>query len=208
MTSLLLIRHAETDMAGTFCGHSNLPVNAAGRAQIITLLNRLRDEPLEAIYTSDLQRAAITADAIANSLHLPCFVRPALREIDFGRWEGLHWDQIESAEPAFAAEWLRSFPNLPAPEGEPFAEFEIRVLAEAAFLFNQTQFENVAVVAHAGVMRTLIRHFAAADESDAWQVTKPYCAVVRLPPHPGQSIAVNFHQSKAAHAPIPSGDAP
>lgn len=93
MNDILFIRHAETDMAGTFCGHSNPPINARGQHQIQTLINTLHGEEIECIFTSDLARAAYTARALADAFRVPCIERPNLREIDFGNWEGLTWQQ-------------------------------------------------------------------------------------------------------------------
>jgi alpha-ribazole phosphatase len=99
----------------------------------------LRDQLFEAVYCSNLRRASTTARAIADCFGIPLFCRPALREIDFGLWEGKRWDQIEEADPASSAAWIRSFPNLPAPEGEIFANFQTRVLDEAVRLFKEAR---------------------------------------------------------------------
>ena len=179
MTRLLLIRHAETDLAGTFCGQIDPLVNAAGLQQIQHLLNLLRNEPLEAIFTSDLRRAADTAHPIAEAFKVPCFSRPGLREVGFGQWEGLRWSEIEASDPVFSSEWLAAFPHLPAPDGERIEDFEARVLAEADYLIEQTHFQSIAVVTHAGVMRTILRRIWGVDDERAWQLAKPYCAALR-----------------------------
>ena len=93
--ALLFIRHAETDLAGRFCGHSDPPVNERGHQQIEGLLRALENEPIDAIYTSDLSRALMTADTIGKTFRLSPAAVPGLREIDFGDWEGLNWQQIE-----------------------------------------------------------------------------------------------------------------
>jgi alpha-ribazole phosphatase len=178
MTDLLLIRHAETDMAGTFCGHLDPPVNAVGRQQIIGLIESLRTKRFDAVYTSDLVRASATANALAVALTIPCFPRPALREINFGRWEGLTWSEIEAADPTYAAEWLKIFPDLPAPGGEAFEGFEARVRNEATHLLSQPH-RSIAVVTHAGVIRTILRAFCGIDDQQAWEITKPYCSTYR-----------------------------
>lgn len=180
MTSLLLIRHAETDLAGTLCGQIDPPLNAAGLAQIQHLIESLHNEPPQAVFTSDLRRAIDTADPIAKAFNVPCFTRPALREIDFGRWEGLRWSDIEAADPISSSEWLAAFPHLPAPNGERFEDFESRVLAEANYLVEQTHFQFLAVVTHAGVMRTILRRISGVDDQRTWYLTKPYCAALRL----------------------------
>ena len=181
MTELLLIRHPETDLAGTFCGHSDPPINAAGQAQLTALLHTLQHEELEAIYTSDLRRARVLARAIADAHSITSTSRPALREIHFGDWEALTWAQIEDQQPTEAAAWLAHYPNRPAPNGEPFAGFQNRILTELDHILTETQ-QRVAIVTHAGVIRTILTTRGNVDEQTAWTLTKPYCALVRFTP--------------------------
>ena len=65
MSRILFIRHAETEMAGRFCGHSDPDLNAQGRAQLMDLARLLSAETIEEVYSSDLRRALSTAQAIA-----------------------------------------------------------------------------------------------------------------------------------------------
>jgi len=174
MSRVFFIRHAETEMAGRFCGHSDPGLNARGREQLRDLVQLLSDESIDQVYSSDLRRARSTAEAIAAKRVL---LRPALREIDFGRWEGLSWQQVEQADPEYAREWIAAFPHLPAPAGESFHAFETRILAE----LNQLLGENrgpIAVVTHAGVLRVVLRHLFSCSNQEAWQQTRSYCCVM------------------------------
>ncbi len=130
MSTTWFIRHAETEMAGRFCGHSDPDLNAKGRAQLTALADLLSAESIESVYCSDLRRARSTAQAIASTRNIPLTLRPALREIDFGQWEGLSWEQVEQMDPEHAQKWMDAFPNLPAPAGESFQAFEGRILEE------------------------------------------------------------------------------
>jgi alpha-ribazole phosphatase len=180
MSEILFIRHAETDMAGSFCGHSNPELNTRGQLQLGELINRLRTENIDVVYTSDLRRAHTTARAIAKAFGADCHVRPALREIDFGQWEGLTWRSIEERDRTYAQRWIAEYPHLPAPDGEDFGNFEQRVLNEVNFLSRSVPADNrsVAVITHAGVLRTVLRMHGSSDE-DAWMQTSSYCAIVR-----------------------------
>ncbi|MHB1699389.1 MAG: histidine phosphatase family protein [Acidobacteriaceae bacterium] len=192
MNGLLFIRHAETDMAGTFCGQSDPPVNAAGHRQIQRLAESLRHESIAAVFTSELQRSVTTARALAETFAIPCITRPALREIDFGKWEGLAWEEIEKLDSTFAQQWLESFPRLTPPDGESFEIFEARVMAETSYLRSQSESGLIAVVTHAGVMRAVLRTLCGLDEKTAWALTKPYCCTFRYAhrPHPGRRLQV------------------
>src|SRR5258708_34474703 len=116
MSELLFIRHAETDMAGTFCGHSDPELNGRGRVQLGELINRLRKEKIGVVYTSDLRRAHRTGMAIAEALGVDCHVRSALREINFGQWEVMTWEEIERRTEAYVRAWRSSDPRQPAPD--------------------------------------------------------------------------------------------
>jgi alpha-ribazole phosphatase len=183
MNDLLFIRHAETDMAGAFCGQSDPPINAAGHRQIARLIESLRSESIATVFTSDLERALTTARGIAELSAVPCEPRRNLREIDFGAWEGLTWEQIEAFDSTFAQQWLDRFPYLTAPQGESFKAFQARILAEISDLVRQPQEGQVAVVTHAGVMRVVLQNLCGVDEKTAWALSKPYCCIFRYKAH-------------------------
>jgi alpha-ribazole phosphatase len=181
MREILFIRHAETDMAGTFCGHSDPELNARGRIQLSELIDRLRMENIGVVYTSDLRRAHTTGMAIAEAFNVDCHVRPALREINFGQWEGITWEEIERRDDVYTRRWIAEYPRLPAPNGESFHDFERRVLDEVKFLSLQAEAAGcrIAVVTHAGVLRTVLCALHGCSEDHAWEQTRSYCSVVR-----------------------------
>jgi len=91
VTTLLLVRHGETDWnaEGRLQGHTDRPLSDYGRRQAGELADDLEDEKLEAIYSSDLARARETAEIVGERLGLPVVLHPDLREKDWGNWEGL-----------------------------------------------------------------------------------------------------------------------
>jgi alpha-ribazole phosphatase len=179
MSEILFIRHAETDMAGTFCGHSNPPLNMRGRTQLSELLRILSVEPIDEVYASDLLRAQETAEAIAEDRAIECHLRPALREINFGQWEGFTWREIEQSHSAYAHRWVAEYPDLPAPDGESISEFERRVLAEVKLLTLKVKNSGTVVVTHGGVLRTVLCRLRGHSEEEAWKATRNYCSIVR-----------------------------
>jgi len=176
VSRILFIRHAETEMAGRFCGHSDPDLNAQGRAQLMNLARLLSAETIEEVYSSDLRRALSTAQAIAAARSIPLSLRPALREIAFGQWEGLSWAQIEQRFPEYSREWAAGYPLLPAPEGEEFHAFESRVLEEVHRLLDRGP---IAVVTHAGALRVVLQHLCGCSEREAWEQTREYCCIIR-----------------------------
>jgi broad specificity phosphatase PhoE len=185
MSRALFIRHAQTGMEGRYCGHSDPALNAQGRAQLGELARLLSAEPLDGIYSSDLQRARSTAEAIAAIRNIPLALRPALREIHFGQWEGLSWEQIEQVDGEYARRWMAAFPHLPAPEGESYQAFEARILEEIDHLLDHNP-GPIAVVTHGGVLRVVLRHLFGCSDHEAWQQTPPYCCVMRYEVNKGE----------------------
>jgi broad specificity phosphatase PhoE len=175
MNGLLFIRHAETDMAGRFCGHSNPPINARGKQQIQTLVEYIEPMSIGAVYCSDLRRAVITAEVLAAASGLSVVARRRLREIHFGDWEAMNWAEIERRDATYARDWVNAFPKLAAPGGERFADFEVRVIAEIDTLVRLAKDQRIAVVTHGGVMRVALQKFLACSEQEAWSRTVPYC---------------------------------
>src|SRR6218665_1534867 len=88
-------------------GHLDIPLNDPGLWQAEQLARALAGEPIAAIYTSDLQRAHATAQAVARTTGAPLTAEPGLRERSFGRFQGRTFAQIEAELPADALRWRK-----------------------------------------------------------------------------------------------------
>ncbi len=179
-STLILVRHAHTEMAGRFCGHSDPPLSAQGLAQLPDLDRRLSKVSPTHIFCSDLQRARQTAEPIAQRCHLQPSLLASLRELAFGSWEGLDWDQVMARDAVYAQRWLDLSPSLPAPGGESFEQFLNRIHRAMNTIADQVQDGCAVVVTHAGVIRTFLgdlaqlRHspadFSKCDYTSCWEV--------------------------------------
>ena len=112
MTTIYLIRHAEAEgnLYRRIQGHWNGQVTPRGYLQIAALAERFRDVPIDAVYSSDLDRTQDTAGAILQYHDLPLQTTPALREVSLGSWEGRPWGDVEYESP----EQMRFFNHDPA----------------------------------------------------------------------------------------------
>jgi len=178
MNTIVFIRHGETDMAGRFCGHSDPDLNPAGESQVIRLAEEVAMLGIECIYSSDLRRASRTAVAVAQHIGVSVDYLQTLREIHFGYWEGLNWQEIEDRFPAEADRWLREFPLWSAPGGEAYADFTARVDAAIEQCLDGDAKMTTAIVTHRGVMRYALTKFFGFSEEEAWTKTAPFCATV------------------------------
>jgi alpha-ribazole phosphatase/probable phosphoglycerate mutase len=174
MSQILFVRHAETDMAGRFCGQSDPSLNSRGRAQLPRLVEQLTHREFERIFTSDLTRARQTAEAIAQHFGLEVVCRPGLREISFGDWEGLSWTEIEMRDPELARRWAEEYPYFPAPGGETFECFRTRVRTEIEFLAERAEQSPAVVVTHAGFLRVAFERSRGID----WPTD--YAAIIQV----------------------------
>jgi alpha-ribazole phosphatase len=153
---LTLIRHGPTEWNALrrFQGRTDMPLSVHGRAAARAIAQTLRSERFDRIYSSDLVRAAETARILGESRGADVTLDERLREFDFGRWEGLTWDEIVTADPQLAGHSSTAV-KLYAPEGgESFPQVSARV---AQFLDDLTR-ENpgaAAVVTHAGVLHAI-----------------------------------------------------
>jgi broad specificity phosphatase PhoE len=156
-THFLLIRHAHVDLGpppGVLCGSLDLPLSAAGRAQLGALrtaaIDRIRPT---ALYSSTLRRARETAAALAGVWSLDVHLDAALREIDCGSLEGRSLRDIEHdfAE-LWAANRAQRDDDFTWPGGESYRAFRARVAAAFTALAARHRGERVAIVTHAGVI--------------------------------------------------------
>jgi probable phosphoglycerate mutase len=154
---LWLVRHGETEGQSSirYHGSGDVPLADAGRAQIRALAPWLRAAPFARIVHSPLVRAAESAAILAERCQLPReLLRPdeRLREISFGRCEGMTADEIQAAFPGF---WQQHQAGLADgfPGGEPRSAFAARVaLAMREWAAAPWQ-DDLLVVSHRGTVR-------------------------------------------------------
>jgi alpha-ribazole phosphatase/probable phosphoglycerate mutase len=178
MSTLIFIRHGETDMAGNFCGHSDPRLNLAGELQIARVADEVAPLGIQRIYSSNLLRALRTATIIGQRIGVHVELRDNLQEIDFGLWEGLGWLEIEARFPQEAGRWLQEFPLRSAPEGEAYTDFTARIEMAIESLLCEAPSLTTAIVTHRGVMSYALTKFFGFTDEEAWTKTAPYGAVV------------------------------
>jgi broad specificity phosphatase PhoE len=141
VTTLLLVRHGETDWnaEGRLQGHSDRPLNDHGRRQAKDLADRLAGESIDAIYASDLARAKETAEIVGQRLGLPVVVDADLREKNWGNWEGLTGDERLNVEYV----------------GETTEEHRERMLRAVERIRERHPDQRIVVVTHGGSLRRI-----------------------------------------------------
>jgi broad specificity phosphatase PhoE len=177
VTTLLLVRHGETDWNRELRiqGSSDTELNERGREQARELASELRDVDLDAVYSSDLRRARETAELATAGRGLDVRLDPGLRERSFGSWEGLTRSEV-----------AERFPDLEHHDGETDEEVRDRVLAAVHRIVAGHPGEEVLVVSHGGALNALWHH-ALGERIERWG----NCAAYRLAVRDGAFRAVD-----------------
>ena len=164
-TRILAIRHGETlwNVDSRIQGYLDIGLNDTGRWQAERLGMALKDEPIAAIYASDLSRAHDTALAVSRHTGVPVQPEPGLRERSFGEFEGRTFAEIEIELPEQAQRWRQRDPTFTPAGGESLLMLEVRVLSVAGRLAAQHPGEQIALFAHGGVMDILYRAATRLD---------------------------------------------
>ena len=181
-TRIIAIRHGETawNVDTRIQGHLDIPLSANGRWQAKRLADALRDEPIKAIYASDLTRAWETAEYIGKAHRLAVVKEVGLRERDFGDFEGKTFAEIELLLPEQSQRWRKRDPEFYPSGGETLVTLRARVLEAAVRVAAQHPGEQIALVGHGGVMDVLYRAATGLDIQAPRTWTLSNAAINRL----------------------------
>jgi len=157
-TRLLVARHGQSEWnaIGRWQGRADVPLSDEGMRQAADA--GLRLGTFDSVWSSDLQRASLTANIIAEIIGIgPVLLDVRLRETDVGPWQGLTHDEVEAGWPGFLAEHRR-------PDG--FEDYDVAAARMvAAFVDIAAAFPGgeVLVVSHGGAIRSVRRLLGAPD---------------------------------------------
>ena len=174
VTRIIAVRHGETawNVDTRIQGQLDIPLNDKGQWQAAQLGRILEGEEVDAIYSSDLMRAFETALAIAKPSGVNVQTDHGLREREFGIFQGKTFAEIEATWPEQALRWRKRDPEFAPEGGESLLQFRERVLSTASALAAAHTGQQIALVAHGGVMDVLYRA-ATGQELQAprtWQL--------------------------------------
>lgn len=163
MTEILLIRHGETawNAVKRLQGHLDIPLSEVGVRQAAALGHVLRDEVLDAIFASDLQRATQTAQAIASPRAMTVQVERGLRERCYGAFEGMLYTEIGQRYPEAYAAWQARDIDVRFPAGvhmaETLHEFSRRAMGTIIRIASEKKYRKIALISHGGVLECAYR---------------------------------------------------
>lgn len=175
-TRIIAVRHGETawNADTRIQGQRDIPLNDKGRwqARRAAQVLALADEPLVAIYSSDLARARDTARSIAQAFGMAVQIDHRLRERGFGAFEGKTFVELEQQHPHDTARWRMRDPAWAPPGGETLTALGERVRAVTDELARRHLGEQIVLVAHGGVLDMMYRIATgqAVDAPRSWEL--------------------------------------
>lgn len=177
--TLFLLRHGKTGFPGCYIGSRDVPLSPEGVLQVGALQKTLQNHRFDKIVVSPMLRCRQTCDIILPDTAVT--YSDNLREVDFGRWEGLTFKEIAKQNPEIVTKWADSAPGFTFPEGESVGSFGKRI-EKIAIELSQMQGKNILVVSHGGVIRGLLCHFLGIDPRNylMFQVKKGTYSTVDL----------------------------
>ena len=178
VTLLLLVRHAITDMTGKrLYGRSEgISISETGREQAAGLARRMAEVPLDALYSSPLDRCVETAGPIADACGVEVQTLEGVIEIDYGRWTGRPFTSLRRLK--LWREFHGATPSTPRfPGGETLLEAQRRAVDAVEQVVERHPKATVAVVTHGDIVALVLAHYAGVHV-DLFQRLEVYPASV------------------------------
>lgn len=190
MSRVLLVRHGLTEFnsARRFAGYSDVEMSPDGYRQVEQLRQRLANEKIDAIYSSDLGRALATAEVIASGRTVDIVTCAELREMNYGGIEGLTFPEIGRLYPDLAELIAKFSLQLEFPGGESFAGFIERTTKFLERLEKHTPSETVLITSHSGPLRVLVCRFLRIDLEHWRQIRLDNASLSIVETHPRGAI--------------------
>jgi broad specificity phosphatase PhoE len=158
-------------------GHFDVALSENGVEQASQLAEALKDQPIRAVYSSDLQRTYQGACLIAEHHKLEPVAFPELRELSFGEWEGKSLAELSEKFPGEMNKRLKQTELFRADGGETFQELHDRVIPKFLEITTSHPNDTIAFVCHGGVNRAILAHLLGFPIANLFRISQHFAAV-------------------------------
>lgn len=185
-----MVRHGETEMnvSGVYCGWSDSCLTDKGLLHAKEASVKLKTEKLDIIISSDLSRTAKTADIIGEFHNTDRIQMNTLREIYFGLWEGLSYNDISETYPKESELWKTDWMAYSPPEGESLLQMYNRVTNAVLAVIDKHKDETILIVTHGGCIRAILAFLIGRGIEDFWKYKISNGLITRVEIHDGFSV--------------------
>lgn len=177
--TIYIVRHGQTEwnLLGKTQGHGNSDLTPKGIEQAELLADSMTKYPIDYIYSSDLGRANQTAEIIGNKLNIEVEKTEALREVNFGTWEGRIIKDIIEEDPELYKMW-RNEPHLAKiPQGETLSQIKERTDAFIKEINEKYDGKHIVLVTHSLCARIMLLSFLDSDVKNIYRINQANTAL-------------------------------
>lgn len=182
-TVIYLVRHGQTaaNRGDIFAGRTQEPLHPEGIAQMHDVGSRLAGSTLTRIFCGPLTRTMQSAGIVGQFLSVPVQSEEALTEINIPHWDGLTKDSIRKAFGPQYPTWLNDPADFRVQGCETILDVQNRAVAFLEKLFTEYRGENLLVVSHLIVIRTLLLHYLDRPVSEFRNIKVGNAQLIALP---------------------------
>lgn len=179
-TTLDLLRHGDVYGGTRLLGHSDAPLSELGWRQLRAKVCDVNHPPWDCIIASPLRRCAEFAAQLGDMFKITVLHEPRLREMSFGEWDGMPFDELYEKFPQQALNFWRDPFSTSPPGGENFTNFLSRIQEAWAEVLASSDSKHCLLVIHGGVIRTLLLHLFQFPASMIANIAVPYACLSRI----------------------------
>ncbi len=174
---IYLVRHGESvaNADKRFCGITDVELSCKGKKQALEAGLILSGEQIDYIYASPLIRAYETAKIISEHINVPLKPVECLKEVNFGIFENMTWDEIQKNYNEESEKWIKQGNDYKFPKGESYSD----VLCRIGSFMDDVE-DNSVIVSHFGIIQSILLYLNIADSSTLWDYHISNCDVIAI----------------------------
>lgn len=197
MLKLILVRHAitEDNKGCKLSGHIDSILSEEGKKQIKDLNKFLQLEKIDKIYTTTSSRTKYTVEEIAQERNMEIIEKDTLKEISFGDFEGLDFNEIKDRYPDEFQKMIDEGYNYRYPNGESLVDSYNRVVKEIKDIVNNNDNKNILICSHGGTIRNILTYLISNSYNYHWNFRIDNCSVTTLEIDNGFAVINNMNDT-------------
>ena len=171
---IICVRHTETEgnVRGYYNGISESPYTPKGLLQKAAVEDELvrigQEEPIAAVYASPIERAKRIGETVSKRLDVPFKTTDALREFNFGIFEGMTYQDAGKQYPDIWKAWMADYDGYEIPEGDSFTAYHERVAEFIDTIKTKHDDETIVIVAHGGTVLSILIELLDLPPAQRW----------------------------------------
>ena len=170
MVKLILVRHALTvdNQKSRLSGHIDSYISEEGKEQIDKITNYLKDFDIDKIYTTTSSTTKDTVKKLSELKSIEIIEKESLKEISFGDFEGLTFDEIKDKYPKEFQDMIEKGYEYKYPNGESLIDSYNRVCIELDNIISNNDDRTILICSHGGTIRNIITYLISNSYKYHW----------------------------------------